>query len=274
MGTAVSTMLHKITSPANPLVKTMKSLQAKKGRQESGLFLAEGARLAIEAADLGAWPEIVMYAEGARSVAPVARLLDRAAKEGSRCIETSEKVLGQIARRDNPQTLISAYRRLDTTLKKLDGDSKKLWIALEQVRDPGNLGTVLRTADAAGAGGVILLGKTCDPFSVEAVRASMGAIFATRFAQAELGEFAEWTQRNRLRVIGTDLSATQRHDEPNASGGVVLMMGNEQEGLTGAGRALCDELVRIPMAGKADSLNLASATAIMIYDYWRRRGYA
>jgi TrmH family RNA methyltransferase len=239
------------------------------------LFLAEGARLAIEAADLGAWPAIVMFAESARHAAPVARLLDRAAKAGSRCIETSEKVLGQISRRDNPQTLISAYKQFNTSLETVPNESRsKLWIALEQVRDPGNLGTILRTADAAGAGGVILLGKTCDPFSVEAVRASMGAIFATRMAQAELDEFAAWKHRNKMRVIGTDLTATQRHDEPDASGGIVLMMGNEQEGLSDMGRALCDALVRIPMAGKADSLNLAQATGILLYDYWRRRGYA
>jgi TrmH family RNA methyltransferase len=252
----------------------MKSLHAKKGRLENGLFLAEGARLAIEAADLGVWPEILMFAEEARAAGPVARLLDRAAKTGVRCIETSEKVLTQISRRDNPQMLISAYRKLDTALAHLDASGAKLWIALEQVRDPGNLGTVLRTADAAGVAGVILLGHTCDPFSVEAVRASMGAIFATPFAQAELDAFGAWAKQNRLRVIGTDLTAAQRHDEPEAGGGVVLMMGNEQEGLTDRGRALCDELVRIPMAGKADSLNLAAATAVITYDFWRRRGYA
>src|SRR5262245_13240672 len=182
-GARTRVMAHQITSASNPLIKTLKSLHAKKGREETGLFLAEGARLAIEAADLGVWPDIIAYSEEARAAAPVATLIERADKAGIRCIETSARVLGQVSRRDNPQTLISAYRRLDTGLQRLNGRSDRLFVALEQVRDPGNLGTVLRTADAAGAGGVILVGKTCDPFSVEAVRASMGAIFAVAFAQ-------------------------------------------------------------------------------------------
>ena len=151
-------MLHKITSPANPLVKTLKSLHGKKGRGETGLFLAEGARLATEAADLGVWPEILAFAPAAFDRPAVARLIERADKAGVRCVETKEAVLGQIARRDNPQMIVSAYRRLDTSLSRLDVRKPKLWIGLERVRDPGNLGTILRTADAAGAGGVILIG--------------------------------------------------------------------------------------------------------------------
>jgi TrmH family RNA methyltransferase len=265
-------MLHKITSPANPLVKTMKSLHAKKGRAESGLFLAEGARLAAEAGDAGVWPEIMMFAETALGRPQSAKLIERAGAAGARCIATSESVLSGIAKRENPQTIVSAYRKWDTNLDRLAAGGK-LWLVLERVRDPGNLGTVLRTADAAGAGGVILIGETCDPFSVESVRASMGAIFATPFAQTDLAGFTAWAKKNAVKVFGTSLRGTTRHDVPPAEGAVALMMGNEQSGLTDEGEAACDALVRIPMAGKADSLNLAAASAVMIYDFWRRRGY-
>ncbi|HWA22886.1 MAG TPA: RNA methyltransferase [Caulobacterales bacterium] len=265
-------MLHKITSPANPLVKTMKSLHAKKARAETGLFLAEGARLAAEAGELGVWPEIMMFAETALERPQSARLIERAGKAGARCIATSESVLGGIAKRENPQTIVSAYRKWDTGIARLAAGGK-LWLALERVRDPGNLGTVLRTADAAGAGGVILIGETCDPFSVESVRASMGAIFATAFAQTDLAGFSAWANKHGMRVFGASLNASLRHDAAPANGAVALMMGNEQSGLTDEAEIVCDALVRVPMAGKADSLNLAAASAVMIYDFWRRRGY-
>jgi TrmH family RNA methyltransferase len=267
-------MLHKITSPANPLVKTLKSLNAKKGRNEHGLFLAEGARLAAEAADLGVWPRIMIFAPTALERPASAKLIKRAEAAGVQCVETKEAVLSGLARRDNPQTIIGAYPIFDTALSRLSASKPALWVALERVRDPGNLGTVLRTADAAGAAGVILIGETCDPFSVEAVRASMGAIFSTPFAQAGLPEFSAWTRKNRMRVVGASLRGTMRHDEPPAEGAIVLMMGNEQSGLTEEGEAACDDLVKIPMAGKADSLNLAASTAVILYDFWRRRGYA
>lgn len=265
-------MLHKITSPANPLVKTMKSLHAKKGRAESGLFLAEGARLAAEAGALGVWPEIMMFAESALDRPQSRDLVQRAEKAGARCVATKESILAGVARRENPQTIVSAYRKWDTGVERLAVNGK-LWLALERVRDPGNLGTVLRTADAAGAGGVVLIGETCDPFSVEAVRASMGAIFATPFAQTDLAGFAAWANKSGMRIIGTSLRGVARHDGPPADGAIALLMGNEQSGLTEEGEAVCDTLVRIPMAGKADSLNLAAASAVMIYDFWRRRGY-
>lgn len=268
----LSPMLHKITSSANPLVKTLKSLHAKKGRAETGLFLAEGARLAAEAGELGVWPEIMMFAETALERPQSRVLVERAEKAGARCIATKESVLGQIARRENPQTIVSAYRKWDTSLERLAANGK-LWLALERVRDPGNLGTVLRTADAAGAGGVILIGETCDPFSVEAVRASMGAIFATPFAQTALGTFTDWANSQNMHIVGTSLRGTMRHDAAPPEGATALLMGNEQSGLTEAAEAVCDVLVRIPMAGKADSLNLAAASAVMIYDFWRRRGY-
>ncbi len=266
-------MLHKVSSPANPLVKTLKSLHAKKGRQESGLFLAEGERLVQEAADLGIWPQVLAAAPAALERASARRLLSAAAEAGARCIETSEAVLEQIAKRDNPQTLIGAYRRPDTALSRLDPGGGKLWVALERVRDPGNLGTILRTGDAAGVAGVLLVGGACDPFSVEAVRASMGAIFAMPLAQCDLAAFQDWARRGRLQVVGASLNGRMRHDGPPAAGGVVLMLGNEQSGLEPETEAACDVLVKIPMRGKADSLNLAAAAAVMVYDFWRRRGY-
>ena len=266
-------MLHKVSSAANPLVKMLKALHGKKGRAESGLFLAEGARLVEEAAQLGKWPDVLAVAAPALDRAQTQGLIARAEAAGVRCIETSESVISAITKRDNPQTMIGAYRRLDTGLARLTPKPGQLWIALEAVRDPGNLGTILRTADAAGAAGVVLIGGTCDPFSVEAVRASMGAIFATPFAQTDLADLDAWRRASKLPMIGASLKGRARHDEPSAEGGAILLLGNEQQGLTAEAEALCDTLVKLPMRGKADSLNLAAAAAILLYDFWRRRGY-
>src|SRR5262245_56357445 len=163
-GARTRVMAHQITSAANPQIKTLKSLHLKKGRAETGLFLAEGARLAREAADLGVWPETLLFAPSALERGQVRALVDEAERRGVRTIETNETVLGQISKRDNPQTLIGAYRQKLSPLDAMDGEPI---VALEGIRDPGNLGTILRTADSVGAGGVVLLGESCDPFSVE-----------------------------------------------------------------------------------------------------------
>lgn len=261
----------RVTSAANPTVKMLKSLHAKKGRQETGLFLAEGARLAQEAAELGVWPEVMAVAETALERPYALRLAEDAERAGARVLTTSEAVLGQIARRENPQTIIGAYRQSLAPLDALNGD---LVTALHEVRDPGNLGTIIRTCDSVGAAGVVLIGQCCDPFSVETVRATMGSIFAAPIVRVDVAAFDAWRRARGFKMIGTSLNATMRHDEPDVSAPAVILMGNEQSGLPADVEALCDTLVRIPMRGRADSLNLAMATTVMLYDVWRRRGYA
>lgn len=263
-------MTHRVTSAANPLVKMLKSLHAKKGRAETGLFLAEGARLASEAAELGYWPDVMAFSAAALERPQVHGLVGEAEQRGVRCIETTEDLLAQIAKRDNPQTLIGGYRQREAELAELQGD---FFVALEGVRDPGNLGTILRTADSVGANGVVLIGQTCDPFSVEAVRASMGSIFALPFARASFEETAAWAKARDLQIVGTSLKGQKPHDAFDAAKPTMILMGNEQSGLPAEMEARCDALVRIPMRGRADSLNLAAATAVMLYDLWRRRGY-
>ncbi len=263
-------MVHKITSASNPLIKTLKALHTKKERAQTGLFLAEGARSALEAADLGFWPEVLAFSAGAMERPPVRQLIDQADARGVRCIETSGSILAGIAKRDNPQTVIGAYRQRLTPLSALDGG---LVFALEAVRDPGNLGTILRTADSVGAGGVILLGQSCDPFAVEAVRASMGSLFAVKLARAEFGELKAFARERGAQILGASLKGTAMADAFTLPPRVILLMGNEQSGLPPEMEAACDLLVRIPMRGRADSLNLAIATAVLAYDLWRRRGY-
>lgn len=263
-------MVHHITSASNPLIKTLKGLHAKKGRAETGLFLAEGARLALEAADLGVWPEIMVYAPSALDRGQIRDFLAHAEKRGVRVVETSEKLLGQITKRDNPQTVIGAYKQVLARLDALDGETL---IALDGIKDPGNLGTILRTADSTGVGGVILIGESCDPFSVEAVRASMGSLFAMKLARATLADLVAFKRQRNTALIGASLKGRHLADDWAPPARAIVFMGNEQSGLSAEMEAACDVLVRLPMKGRADSLNLAIATGVVLYDLWRRRGY-
>ncbi len=279
----------KITSAANPMVKALKALHTKKGRAESGLFLAEGARLAAEAAELGVWPQVMALSAAALERPQVARLAEGAAHAGARVLEMNEALLAAIAKRDNPQTVIGAYPQRLVELETLGARTTAsasgaagmdevvhapLFVALDGVRDPGNLGTILRTADSVGADGVILVGQTCDPFSVEAVRATMGSIFALPVARADFAAFDAWRRARGLLLVGASLKGAHPHDAFPADAPLAIFMGNEQSGLSAEMEAACDALVRIPMKGRADSLNLAIATGVMLYDAWRRRGYA
>jgi RNA methyltransferase, TrmH family len=263
-------MAHQITSASNPVIKTLKSLHAKKGRAETGLFLAEGARLAREAADLGVWPHTLLYAPSALERGQVRGLVNEATQHGVRVIETSESVLAQVSKRDNPQTVIGAYRQRLAALEEMPG---ALVVALEGIRDPGNLGTILRTADSVGADGVVLVGESCDPFSIEAVRASMGSIFAVPLARVSFDELLRFKHRRGATMVGASLKGAAFDASAPIADRVVTLMGNEQSGLTPDMEAACDLLVKLPMRGRADSLNLAVATAVMLYDIWRRRGY-
>ena len=263
-------MVHHITSASNPLIKSLKSLHAKKGRAETGLFLGEGARLAREAADLGLWPEILVFSAAALEREQVRWLIDEGEQRGVRTIQTSENLLAQISKRDNPQTLIGAYRQ---RLNPLDGLQGEPIVALEGVRDPGNLGTIMRTIDCVGAGGVVLLGDSCDPFSVEAVRASMGSVFAVQIARASFEDLLRYKRARGASLIGASLKGAMLDGERQIAANAILLMGNEQSGLPADMEAACDLLARIPMRGRADSLNLAVATAIMLYELWRRHDY-
>ena len=263
-------MAHQITSASNPLIKTLKSLHMKKGRAESGLFLAEGARLAVEAADLGVWPEILLFSPAATAREQVRALIDEAEKRRVRTIETNETLLAQISKRDNPQTVIGAYKQQLADLDSIEGATV---VALEGIRDPGNLGTILRTADSTGAGGVVLIGESCDPFSVEAVRASMGSLFAMKLARASFDDLMRYKKTRSAEMFGLSLKGGPLDPGTPAPAKAIVLMGNEQSGLPDYMEAACDHLVKLPMRGRADSLNLAIATGVMLYDLWRRRGY-
>nr|WP_210320194.1 RNA methyltransferase [Pseudaminobacter soli] len=262
--------VKEVTSLSNPLVKDLKALALKKFRDQQHAFIAEGLKLVIDALDLGWRIRTLVFAKSALGNAAVEKVAARTIAAGGDVLEVSEKILAAITRRDNPQTVIGVFEQ---HLAKLDGIRPKpgdVWVALDRVRDPGNLGTVLRTVDAVGAKGVILIGETTDPFALETVRATMGSIFAVPIARATPEAFITWRKHVAGLVVGTHLKgAVDYRSIDYAEKPVLLLMGNEQQGLPDNLTDACDRLVRIPQAGRADSLNLAVATAVMLFEIRR-----
>jgi len=263
---------RQITAFSNPLVKQARGLRDKKERRREGMFLAEGLRILTEARDAGFLPVRVFFAAGQRHP-----LLDRLVVEteaaGGDVIETTADILQKISGKENPQVVMGLYSAFDTDLAKLDRTGADLWFVAQALRDPGNLGTMLRTGDAVGAGGLILVDECVDPFSVEAVRASMGALFTQRIAAAGWADFITWLRSGPGELVGTSLNTDQDYQVARYGKPCFIFVGNEAQGLPKDYAQACDALVKIPMFGKADSLNAAVAAAVMAYEVvnqWRR----
>jgi TrmH family RNA methyltransferase len=258
-------MPRQVTAFSNATVKLLRSLRDKKARKAEGLFLAEGLRILTEARDSGRLPEIVAFSSEGAKHPLAAQIIAGTEAAGGDAVETTPDILSKMSGKDNPQTLLGAYRQPETSLACIDRSQAPLWIVAQALRDPGNIGTILRTGDAVGAGGLILVDDCADPFSVEAVRASMGAIFTQQVATCRWPEFVDWLRNGEGQLVGTSLKAKHDYLEAEYRKPCFLLIGNEQQGLPAEYEAECDLLVKIPMAGRADSLNAAMATAVMAF---------
>ncbi len=254
-----------VTSLTNDTVKAVRALHMRKEREATGTFLAEGLKFIGEALDQGRAPMMLLVGQDARPHPLLDRAKAETRKAGGDIVVVTHAILEKISRRDNPQTVLGVFEQAYAPLETLKPDTAPCWVALEQVRDPGNLGTIIRTADAAGCGGVILIGDCVDPYSVEAVRATMGSVFAVSITRTDVDAFLAWRERWPGSVVGTRLDATVSHRTATMRRPSLILMGNEQAGLTDRLAAACDVNVKIPMRGRADSLNLAIATGIMVY---------
>lgn len=259
--------VKEVTSLANPIIKDIKNLTQKKGREESGTFMAEGLKLVIDALELGWTIRTLVYAKAAKGKPLVEQAAVKTVASGGLVLEVSEKVISSITRRDNPQMVVGIFDQKWKPLRDIRPAAGETYVALDRVRDPGNLGTIIRTADAAGASGVILVGDCTDPFSLETVRATMGSVFAMPVARASVDEFLSWRKSAGVSVVATHLAGSVDYRTINyKKRPVVLLMGNEQSGLPPELASQADQLARIPQQGRADSLNLAIASAVMLFE--------
>jgi TrmH family RNA methyltransferase len=255
-----------ITSLQNERIKAIRALEMRKARKETGLFVAEGTSVLITARDAGFVPETLVYRTGSATSGHAHGLVAWALKEGVECLEVSEAVLGKLASKDNPQSMLGVFRQRWAEPPAAGKVAREgVWLALEEVRDPGNLGTIVRTADAVGAEGVILIGQSCDPYSRECVRATMGSVFAVPLARMTREAFLAWRDGWKGDVVGTHLDAEEDFRAAKYRAPTLLLMGSEGPGLSEQLTAACSRLVKIPMAGQLDSLTLAVATALVLY---------
>ena len=258
--------VKQVSSVSNPIVKSIRALAQKKAREREGLFLAEGLKLALDALE-GGWTVrtlVVSAHDGPRE-----RIDDVSARvhaAGGLVLQASEKVLAAIARRDNPQTVIAVVE--ERWSPDVEPQAGETWVALERVRDPGNLGTVIRTADALGLSGVVLAGECVDPFGVETVRATMGSLFHVPLARVDaVAPLAERFRAAGGQVVGTHLGGAVDHRRIDwTATPTLVIMGNEARGLSDEAAAACDRLALIAMSGRADSLNLAVSAGIVLFE--------
>lgn len=258
--------IEHITSPSNPKIKAINSLFLRKYRKETGLFVAEGLRSVLEGLDCGVVPEQLIFSENAEMHDGLQRAIDATSQRGGLCLKVGESVLEKLSRKENPQMVMGIFKQKFEHLKNVHASNSKCWVALEEVRDPGNLGTIMRTIDGVGADGIILIGQCCDPFSVESVRATMGSIFSIPVVNCTLEEFLDLTATWPGSVVATALNnKTVDFREADYKKPMILVMGNEQAGITEKLQNAVHQTVKLPMNGRADSLNLAIATGIMLY---------
>ena len=265
--------IEHITSTANSTIKYLKSLDRKKNRNEYSAFLAEGERIIRDGLAHGWVPQTLLVSSDSDQMERCSDLIGASKSLGARVLTASRKVLMAVARKDNPQTMLAAFKQQHRDLSTLSLERPSRVLALYEVRDPGNLGTIMRTADASNVSGVVLINQCCDPYSIECVRATMGAIFSVPFIRCEYTDFREWAALNMLKITAASVNGERRHDEVVYGAQSVLLMGNEQSGIPSEVEAECAELIRLPMSGAADSLNLAQATGIVSYQIWKEHGY-
>lgn len=265
-----------ITSFTNERVKFIRKLQERKTREESGLFFVEGLRPVAEAVEQGAVIDSLIVAPELLKSSFGLEMVARERARGISILEVSSEVFLRLSSKEGPQGLAAAVRQSWCKLEDISFPERSkqtigTWVALDSVADPGNLGTILRTHDAVGGEGIILLDQSTDPYDPSAARASMGALFSQRLVKSSFSAFADWKSREAVPVIGTSGAARVDYTSVKYPDHCIILMGSERQGLSEQYLRLCDEVVSIPMVGASDSLNLAVATAVVLYEIFNQR---
>ena len=259
-------MRKHITGFSNPTVKYLRSLREKKLRKRAGQFLVEGLRLLEDARVSGYIPRQLVMAEGRDPHTLIDQLEALVEGVGGEVITTTPDILSKITGKSNAQSVVGVFDEFDTSLTRLDQSVSPIWLVAQDLRDPGNLGTMLRTGDAVGAGGLILIDDCADPFSAEAVRASRGAVFTQGLARARWEDFVPWLRGGPGQRVAASLRDAVPYRGAPYQAPCFVLVGNESQGLPEAYEALCDLRVTMPMRGRADSLNAAIAGAVLAYE--------
>jgi RNA methyltransferase, TrmH family len=255
-----------ISSAANPLVKRIRALADRKHRRREGAFVVEGIQPVWRAVEAG-WDVETLVVVPELLPESAAEMVAQQRARGVRVAAVTAELAGRLTDRDRPPGLFAVVGSRGSELDALAVRPDAVFLALHQIGNPGNLGTVIRTADAAGAAGVILLGDAADPFAPAAVKASMGSLFAVPVVTvADPGAFLRWARAGGVTVLATSGYAERAHWSVDYRAPLAVLLGSEGDGLPTELLAGADQTVRIPMVGTAESLNLAVAAALMLYE--------
>lgn len=256
-----------LSSRNNPKIKQARQLKNRKQRDQLGLFLVEGIRHVGEAVEAGASIAYLIFAPELLTSLFAHQLIQKMENEGVECLAVAKDVFYGLTDKENPQGILAVVRQAHILLSRLNSTDHPWVVALVEPQDPGNIGTIMRTIDAVGASGLILIGESADVYHSTGVRASMGALFWYPIVQASWNEFSDWVRQNTYHVYGTSTHGSEdfrnitQYRQP-----LVLLLGSERQGLSPDQASACEFLIRLPMQGKATSLNLAVAAGVMLYE--------
>jgi RNA methyltransferase, TrmH family len=269
----MSTPSEVIASVTNPRVKRLVRLRDRRDRDDEGVFIVEGYRAIRRMLDQQITPTELYLGRDWFQGENEASLIDDAARAGTRVIELGREAFAKCAYRDRPDGLLAVVAQWDHSLKWLAAQlpTTPFVLVVEAIEKPGNLGTILRSADAAGVNAVILCDPVTDLFNPNVVRSSTGVLFAVPVVVAESAEVRSFLRAQSIRTVATTPGARQRYTDADLTGPLAIVMGSEMHGLSDAWLAEADETVVIPMAGQADSLNVAAATLITLFEAVRQR---
>jgi TrmH family RNA methyltransferase len=252
-------------------VQEVRKLRGPAERERTGTYYIEGARIVAQAIQAGAEITLGVIAPGLLAGEHSLATVEALRATGAPVAELSSTEFEAISFKENLQGIGAVVRSGAGAIEDVPAGESRLWVALDGVGNPGNLGAIMRTCDAVGAAGLILIGHTTDPYHPAAIRASMGSLFALRVVRAGFDELVGWKQEHGYAVIGTTPLAEQEYRDLTYPERSILLMGSERLGLSPAQQAACDLLVSIPMVGTADSLNLGVATSIVLYEIFQQR---
>lgn len=257
-----------ISSTSNSHMKDIRHLRDRKYRSQTGLSYIEGIRIVFEAIEQKADIVEVLYSPEMAKSEILQETIDKSISSGISITEVSSLVFESLSSKDGPQGIAAVIKQKWVSVDSIDVNNG-FWIALYEIADPGNLGTIMRTCDAVGAEGLILIGNCTDPYDPSAVRASMGGIFTTKLCKLSAEEFVKWVREKEIKVIGSSDKADNDYRKARYGNGIMLLMGSERQGIPDFLSKACDQMVSIPMKGNCDSLNLSVATSILMYEVLR-----
>lgn len=259
-----------VSSVNNPRIVNARKLDQRKHRERQGRFLVEGLQLLHLALDSGALPVDAFYCEGLFTGSQAPALLERLAVSGANMVPVSGPVMEALSQRETPQGLVVTFALSESKLDAVAVGAGALVVVLDRLQDPGNLGTLIRTADAVGVAAVVLIEPCVDPFDPKTVRGSMGSLFNVPVARvSDLAKLKTWMGERNLRAVGADAHMGSEYGDGQLDGGVALVLGNEARGLSDDVRPLIDDWARLPIIGKAESLNVAVAGGVLMYGWLR-----